>query len=103
MCLMWLGLLGACYAHFDQQHISIKLAPHLAPEGRETASILACQAFALILLVGGSKLCQSTFELSQTSPVLGLPMGWVYLVLPLSGLLMCLANWWHLQERRWTS
>ena len=103
MCLMWLGLLGACYAHFDQHHIAIKLAPQLAPDTRETISIVCCQVFALILLLGGSKLCHATFTLSQTSPVLGLPMGLVYLVLPLSGLLMGLANYWHLQERKWTS
>ena len=96
ICLMWLGLLGASYAHLENKHIAIKLLPDLATEKRETLSVLLCQIFAIILLVGGGKLCLTTFELQQTTPVLGLPVGLVYSVLPLAGLLFSVANYYHL-------
>ena len=96
--LMWLGLLGTCYAHLDRQHIAIHLFPEWAPEARDRLIILLCQAFAMVLLVGGAQLCVGTFQLQQTTPVMGLPMGAVYLVLPLSGLLLGLGNFLHYQE-----
>ena len=45
--------------------------------------------FALVVLVyGGGQLVQLTLELRQTSAALGLPIGYVYGVLPLSGILI---------------
>ncbi len=93
--LMWLGLLGACHAHLDNRHIAIRLFPQWQPRRRELAITLICQAFACVLLVGGTKLCLTTFELQQTTPVMGLPVGLVYLVLPLSGLVMAFSNYQH--------
>ena len=100
ICLMWLGLLGASYAHLDNKHIAIKLLPELAPKERDTISRLLCQIFAVVLVIGGGKLCLSTLELHQTTPVLGLPVGLVYSVLPLSGLLLSVANYLHLSENK---
>lgn len=96
--LMWLGLLGASYAHLKDQHIAIKLFPNKWAKHRERAVVLCCQAFAVILLVGGFKLCRLTFELNQITPVLGLPVGVIYSVLPISGLLLSAANYFKLQE-----
>lgn len=97
--LMWLGLVGACYTHLDNQHIAIRLWPDLHPSQRDRLIILLCQVFSLFLLVGGARLCMLTFELHQTTPVLGLPMGLVYLVLPLSGLGLAVGNYFHYQEK----
>lgn len=45
--------------------------------------------FALFVLVlGGMNLVILTFTLNQISPALGIPMGYIYLVLPLTGVLM---------------
>lgn len=96
--LMWLGLVGACHAHLDNQHIAIRLFPDWQPQKRDLLIALICQAFAVVLLVGGTKLCLTTFELRQTTPVLGLPVGFVYLVLPLSGVLMAISNYDHYQK-----
>lgn len=96
--LMWLGLLGACYVHLENKHIAIRLFPDLAARSRDTTILLLCQVFSVVLLVGGFKLCQATFELQQTTPVLGWPQGVVYSVVPFSGLLLCVANFFHLRE-----
>lgn len=96
--LMWLGLLGAGYAHLDSHHIAIQLFPKVAPEHRTNVSLAVCQVFATVLLVGGVQLCGVTFQLHQTTPILGWPQGLVYLVLPLSGVLLTIGNLFHLRE-----
>lgn len=97
--LMWLGLLGACYVHLDNKHIAIRMFPEVAPVARDRLVMIVCQAFSVVLLVGGWKLCAATFALQQTTPVLGWPQGVVYSVVPLSGLILCLANYLHLKEQ----
>jgi TRAP-type C4-dicarboxylate transport system permease small subunit len=42
------------------------------------------------MVIGGMKLVRLTLSLNQISPGMKIPMGYVYLVLPLSGLLMIL-------------
>lgn len=103
--LMWLGLLGACYAHSQDQHIAIRLFTGL-PAGvnavRDQLITMACQTFSLVLLVGGAKLCWTTFELDQRTPVMDLPVGLVYSVLPLAGLLLTVftsLTFWHQTTR----
>jgi TRAP-type C4-dicarboxylate transport system permease small subunit len=41
-----------------------------------------------ILVLGGLRLVNITFTLKQISPAMGLPMGYVYIVLPLTGILI---------------
>jgi TRAP-type C4-dicarboxylate transport system permease small subunit len=92
MLLIWVGLLGGVYAYREKAHLGIDLLPQkLGPVGRKRLSIFAdlcCGLFAIaVLVVGGSALVQLTWELHQTTAVLGIPMALVYTVLPLSGLL----------------
>ena len=42
----------------------------------------------VVLLAGGLRLVQTTLNYQQTSAALQIPLGYVYLVLPLSGLLI---------------
>jgi len=42
----------------------------------------------LVLVIGGSRLVYITFILGQKSPALQVPLAWVYMVLPISGLLI---------------
>lgn len=104
LLLMWLGLLGACYAHSKGAHISIRLFQGLSPRLtliREQSIVAACQAFSLILMVGGLRLCQATWELNQRTPVMDLPVALVYSVIPLSGLLLTVfssASFFELKE-----
>jgi TRAP-type C4-dicarboxylate transport system permease small subunit len=55
----------------------------------EVITDISCGLFALtVLVLGGGALVQLTWELEQTTAVLGIPMAWVYIVLPVSGLLI---------------
>lgn len=91
--LIWVGLLGAAYAAGQRMHLAIDLLPRRL-EGRAFRRldrvIQAIMAlFALLaMVIGGSRLVYLTLTLKQTSAALGVPLGYVYLVLPLSGLLI---------------
>jgi TRAP-type C4-dicarboxylate transport system permease small subunit len=91
--LVWVGILGGAYAVGKRIHLAIDLLPSKL-EGRRKAMvelfIEACIfVFAgSVLVVGGSGLVWLTLDLGQTSAALQIPLGFVYLVLPFSGLLM---------------
>jgi TRAP-type C4-dicarboxylate transport system permease small subunit len=85
--LMWLGLVGASYGFGQKAHLAIDLAPR----GRAFEWIVAASvaAFAVaVLVVGGARLVAATLALGQTSAALRFERGYVYLALPLSGLLI---------------
>ncbi len=91
--LVWVGLLGGAYAVGKRIHLAIDLLPSTLKGGRKAALdlFIECCIFvfaALVLVVGGSGLVWLTLNLGQTSAALHVPLGFVYLVLPLSGLLM---------------
>jgi len=90
---IWIGLLGAAYVTGQRLHLAIDLlAERLsAKSARRLDKIvqLAVLLFALaVLVVGGGRLVYITFTFNQISPTLQIPLGYVYSVVPLSGLLI---------------
>lgn len=93
MLLIWVGLLGGVYAYREKAHLGLDLLyQKVGTIGKRRLEIItdvSCGLFALaVLIVGGGSLVQLTWELKQTTAVLGIPMAWVYSVLPLSGVLI---------------
>jgi TRAP-type C4-dicarboxylate transport system permease small subunit len=91
--LVWIGLLGASYALYSRAHLGIDiLVAKLTGSKKMLVEIIIyviIMLFSLfVLVIGGSKLVNLTFTLNQISPSLGIPIGYVYLVLPLTGILM---------------
>ena len=91
--LMWIGLLGAGYAAGSKMHLAIDLLPTKLkgrPRVYLRVVVESCVfLFALtVLVIGGSSLMALTLTLGQTSTALHIPIGYVYLALPLSGLLI---------------
>lgn len=92
--LMWIGLLGAAYAYRKHSHLSLDL---LLQSVDQTKSIILarishvlCFLFsASVLVYGGISLMLLTLSLNQTSAALNLPIGLVYMCIPLSGVLIC--------------
>jgi TRAP-type C4-dicarboxylate transport system permease small subunit len=98
--MLWVGLLGGTYALGQGLHPAVgKLHLALArawPRTRVASELprLGVAAFALLVpIAGGAELVRLTFELGQSSAALRLPLGWVYMVLPLSGALLLLYCW----------
>ncbi len=91
--LIWIGLLGAAYAFRKKAHLGLDLmVQKMRPRARLKAEVLTnllCFAFAAnVMVYGGARLVLLMLELGQTSAALRVPMGYVYLVLPLSGTLI---------------
>lgn len=91
--LIWIGLLGASYAYYTRAHLGIDiLTGKLTGLNRRMVEIAIHGIVFLfsffILLIGGYRLMSLTFTLNQISPALGISMGYIYLVLPVTGALM---------------
>ena len=93
--LIWLAMLAATYAYSKRLHVALDLLK--TKVSRQNANRLnifihaAIGLFALFALTyGGSLLVQLSFDLGQTSAAMEIPIGYVYLVLPISGILITL-------------
>lgn len=90
--LIWVGLLGAAYVSGCNQHLAIDLLlQYLQPSKRKYLQafiyLIVCLFALIVLTVGGSWLVYTRFYLSVTSASLEINLGYVYLVLPVSGVL----------------
>ena len=101
--LIWISLLGSAYAFHTHSHLGFD---YLTKKMQSNAAVTTAKLgyvlvilFALgVLVIGGVNLTYITFLLKQESPVLGIPMGYVYLVVPISGCLFILYGVWGLIE-----
>lgn len=92
--LMWIGLLGAAYAFRKHSHLSLDLLLQSVDYNKRMQLVRVSQVFcfafaASVMVFGGVQLMSLTLTLNQTSAALGVPIGLVYLCLPLSGVLIC--------------
>lgn len=91
--LVWLGILGAAYVAGQKMHLAIDLLLTKL-EGRSKAYLeifiqICIFAFALfVMVIGGSRLVTITLLLNQISAALQVRLGFVYMVVPVSGALM---------------
>ncbi len=90
--LIWVGLLGAAYVAGQKQHLAIDLLLQKSSpinQKRLARFINICIAlFAFtVLIIGGSWLVITRFQFDVNSAALQIPLGYIYLVLPLSGLI----------------
>ncbi len=91
--LIWVGLLGAAYVAGKREHLAIDLLIQKSSPQRKFKLEMIISAiivlFAItVMMIGGSWLVYTRFYLSVKSAALGMPLGIVYLVLPLSGVLI---------------
>ena len=91
--MIWVGVLGAAYISGRKMHVAIDLLPtKLNKEGQNKLKIfINCIIilFCFFALVGGGiRLVYITFTLEQYSPALQIPLALVYLVIPISGILI---------------
>lgn len=91
--LIWLGITGSTYVSGKNAHIAIELLPeYLKPKNQHRLEILIAiivSVFVIcIFIAGGLRYVYISFYLGQTSAALGLPMGYVYLILPVCGFLI---------------
>lgn len=91
--LIWIGLLGASYATGKKMHLTIDLLPN-SLKGRKKRLLnliihLLVMLFALmVMVIGGIRLVYVTLTLGQTSSALEIPLGYIYLIVPVSGIMI---------------
>ncbi len=91
--MIWIGVLGAAYVEGQHGHVAIDVLVRRADKHNQKrlrqlvrlAIVLFC-LFAMVM--GGLRLVYITYLLEQHSPALGLPLAVVYMVIPISGLLI---------------
>ncbi len=89
--LIWISLLGSAYAVSTRSHIAITLFPDSLEEAKVARlnrfiDVLVLLFAVAVMIIGGGYYVWLTFSLGQTAPALGLPVGIVYLAVPLAGL-----------------
>ncbi|MTI17962.1 TRAP transporter small permease [Rhodobacteraceae bacterium RKSG542] len=90
---IWSALLGSAYTLGQKRHLAIDLLTGALIGKAKLASdmfiIAAVAVFSgYILLYGGYSLVARTLMTGQVSPALQIPMGYIYLVIPISGAIM---------------
>ncbi|SHO64842.1 TRAP transporter small permease [Algoriphagus zhangzhouensis] len=91
--LIWVGMLGAAYVAGKDEHLAIDIVlTKMNPTNRIKTQMLIhvfVMLFALAaMVIGGVNLVYITFILGQNSAALQIPLAYVYVVIPFSGLLV---------------
>lgn len=104
--LIWLTILGAAYLNGRQEHLSMdywlnKLPPE-KKERRLKIIELLMAGFALVVMVGGGgNLVYTTLRLGQVSAAMHVPLGFVYAIVPVSGLLIIFFSLYNFLRREY--
>lgn len=101
--LIWIGILGSGYAAGQRAHLALELLPEQL-EGRPLTRLrivieLCILLFAVVVMgVGGVRLVYTLFLSGQTSSSMGILVGYVYAVVPLTGLVITFYSAVHIVE-----
>lgn len=92
--LIWIGVLGAAWAFRTGVHLGLDVLPKKLTGTPalilKVFTLLVIVGFSVaVLIIGGGSLVALTWELKQYSAVLGLPIAYVYSVIPTAGALIC--------------
>lgn len=103
--LIWLTLIGAAYGTGKNIHLAIDILP-LSLTGRKAILLnrflhsLILLFAVFVLIIGGIRLVYISFILGQLAPALQISLAYVYISLPLSGLLISFYCLHELFKRR---
>lgn len=98
--LIWMTILGAAYLNAKREHLSMDFLYRKLTETNKTRVSILIEIvmflFALIVMVvGGFNLVYTTLHLGQLSGTLRIPLGYIYAILPFSGLLIMWFSVYH--------
>lgn len=91
--LIWIGILGAAYAAGQQEHLAINLLEEKLNKANKKKLRIFIDLLIIffcftVLIIGGGNLVYVNYDLGQSSAALEIPLYIVYLVVPLSGILI---------------
>jgi TRAP-type C4-dicarboxylate transport system permease small subunit len=96
-------MLGAAYVAGRKEHLAIDLLVQKSPPARQRKLMFIIHSlvflFALfVMVVGGLILMYTRFVLQVKSAALELPLGYVYIILPISGLIIMFYEVLHILQ-----
>ena len=91
--MIWIGVLGAAYVSGRNLHVAIDILPKRSSfktqkKLKVIVTILVILFVLLAFVIGGSRLVYISYVLGQQSPALQVPLAVVYIIIPVSGLLI---------------
>ncbi len=101
--LIWMTIVGAAYLNAKREHLSMDfLYQKFSESNKKKASILIEVLIflfaAIVMVIGGFNLVYTTLHLEQLSGTLRIPLGYVYSILPISGLLIMCFSIYHISN-----
>ncbi|MEX0929353.1 MAG: TRAP transporter small permease [Balneolales bacterium] len=101
--LMWIGLTGGAYAYSQGLHLALDLLTEKLRGRRKAYSGILIHSLigaftAGAFIYGGARLVYITLVLDQTSAALQIPMGYVYMAIPVSGMLIVFYSLYYIRE-----
>jgi TRAP-type C4-dicarboxylate transport system permease small subunit len=101
--LIWVGVLGAAYVAGRSEHLAIDILLQRSSPSRQRRLRYLIHGliflFALfVMVVGGIELMYTRFVLQVKSAALQLPLGYVYIILPVSGLIIMFYEFLHIRQ-----
>ena len=106
--LIWVGVLGAAYVAGRKEHLAIDILIQRSSPARQRMLLYIIYSliflFALsVMVTGGVVLMYTRFALQVKSAALELPLGYVYSVLPVSGLIIMYYEVVHILQLKRTN
>lgn len=103
--LIWVGMLGAAYVAGRSEHLAIDILLQKTRENRKKSLEILIQVIIFVfaftvMVIGGIWLMYTRFVLDVISAALQLPLGYVYIVVPVSGLLIMYYSAYNIQSIR---
>lgn len=100
-CFVWVSLLGAAYVFGKREHMAMSFFVEKLPAAKNNLTKIVGEVAVLVfagavLVYGGIEITK--LAMGQVSPALGVPMGYIYTVLPLSGVITIIYSVINLKE-----
>jgi TRAP-type C4-dicarboxylate transport system permease small subunit len=100
--IIWVSIIGGAYVYGEKGHLAItyfadKLNKTIAKGIAIFIDAAICIFSAIVLIYGGYQIVSAT--MIQISPGMGLPMGYMYMALPIAGILFILYSIGHITTK----
>lgn len=103
--LIWLAILGAAYLNGKREHLSMdfllrKLEPAQLAKRMQIIEMVMFLFALVVMVIGGGNLVYTTLYLGQVSPAMHISLGYVYAIVPISGLLIMFFSIYNIANYR---
>ena len=102
--LIWLTVLGAAYingckgGHLSMDFLLSKLPEEKRIKRQKVIQILMALFALIIMVLGGGNLVYITLTLGQISSALQVPLGFVYAIVPISGIMIIFFSIYNIKK-----